>query len=125
MSYVERHTVVPVTGTATAEAYTPVITGKLISIQYVKAGSNNYSDGVDFTITTETTGRNLWVDTDVNASEVVAPRQPTHDTAGAASLYASGGEPVEDHIYIAQERIKIAIAQGGNGTTGTFHITVG
>jgi hypothetical protein len=124
MSYVERHTVVPVTGTATATAYTPVITGKLISIQYVKAGSNNYSDGVDFTITTETTGRNLWVDTDVNASEVVAPRQPIHDGAGAASLYASGGEPVEDHIYIAGERIKIAIAQGGNGTTGTFYITV-
>lgn len=126
MSYVERHTVTPVTdASGDATFYTPVLNGKLISIQYVKAGASNYADGVDFTITTETTARNLWVDTNINASEVVAPRQPVHDTAGAASLYASGGEPVEDHIYIAAERIKIVIGSGGDTKTGTFYITVG
>jgi hypothetical protein len=123
--YVQRHTVTPVTATGgAATEYTPVLNGRLISIQYAKAGSENYADGVDFTITAETTGRELWVDTNINASETVAPRQPTHDSAGAASLYAAGGEPVEDHYYIAGERIKIVIAAGGDAKTGTFYITV-
>src|SRR5687767_4297255 len=123
--YAERHTLTIVCASdGSATDYTPVVTGRLISIQYVKAGANNYTDGVDFTITSETTARSLWVDTNINASEVVAPRQPTHDTAGAASLYAAGGEPVEDHIYLANERVKVVIAAGGNATTGTFHITI-
>lgn len=123
--YVQRHTVVPVTATGgAATEYTPVVSGRLISIQYVKASSDNYADGVDFTITTETTSRDLWVDTNVNASETVCPRQPTHDSAGAASLYAAAGEPVEDHYYIANERIKIVLASGGDAKTGTFYITL-
>jgi hypothetical protein len=107
-----------------ATAHTPVLTGRVIDIQYVKDGTTPFADGVDFTITSETRGRSLWVDTNVNASEVVAPRQPTHDTAGAASLYASGGEPVEDHIVLAQERVKIVIAAGGDAKRGRFYITV-
>lgn len=125
MSYVERHTVTPVTASdGSATAYSPVLNGRIHSIQYVKAGSANYADGVDFTITTETTAQNLWVDTNINASETVYPRVPTCDTAGAASLYAAGGEPVEDHFAIAQERVKIVIASGGDTKTGTFYITV-
>lgn len=120
--YVERHTVeITTDGSGAAEAYTPHVTGRLIDIQYVK---NNFTDGVDFTITAEETGRSLWTDTNVNASEIVAPRQPTHDAAGAASLYAAGGEPIEDGIYLANERIKIVIAAGGSAKSGTFHITV-
>lgn len=123
--YVERHTVIPVTDAAgAATSYTPVVTGRLISIQYVKAGSANYTDGVDFTITAETTGQTLWTDTNINASEIVAPRQPTHAGDGSASLYAATGEPTEDHIYLANERVKVVIAAGGDTKTGTFYITI-
>lgn len=123
--YVERHTVTPVTNSSgDATSYTPVITGRLISIQYVKAGASNYTDGVDFTITSETTAQNLWVDTNINASEVVAPRQPTHDSAGAASLYAATGEPVEDYYFLANERVKIVVGSGGDTKTGTFFVTI-
>lgn len=122
MSYVERHTVAVTTESdGSATAYTPNITGRIHSVQYVKG---NFADTVDFTITTEKTAQNIWVDTNITASEVVFPRVPTHDTTGAASLYASGGEPVEDHLAIANERVKIVIATGGNATTGTFHIVV-
>lgn len=126
MSHVERHTVAVTTASdGSATAYTSTnITGRIHAVQYVKAGSNNFSDGVDFTITTETTAQNIWVDTNINASETVYPRVPTCDTAGAASLYAAGGEPVEDHMAIANERVKIVIASGGNATTGTFYIVV-
>jgi hypothetical protein len=106
-----------------AEAFTPHIRGFLESIQYVKAGVANYTDGVDFTITDETTGESLWTDTNVNASEIVRPRAPVMDQVGAARLYAAGGTAVADKIAI-NGRIKIALAAGGDTKTGLFRFIV-
>ncbi len=119
-----RHTVVVTTITGgTATAYTTdKITGRVLSIRYVK---DDYAAGVDFTITGETTGISIWSQLNVNASVTLAPRQVTRDVAGLVSRYAGGGEPVEDYIILADERIKIAIAQGGDGKAGTFHILIG
>lgn len=122
-TYTERHAVTAITDSSgDAEVYTPNVTGRLITIRYVKT---DFADGVDFTITAEATGETLWTDTDINASETVAPRQATHDTAGAASLFAAAGEPVEDHIYLANDRVKIVVASGGDTKTGTFHVVIG
>ena len=122
MSYVNRIAVTVTTAAdGTATSYSEVAMGLLSSVSYVKT---DFADGVDFTITTETTGQNVWTDTNINASEVVNPRAATHDATGAASLYAAAGEPVEDYIPIANERIKIVIAQGGNVKTGTFYFVL-
>lgn len=122
--HVQRHTVTVTTDAAgAATAYTSgLVNGRIFSIKYTKS---TFDNGVDFTITTEDTAQNLWVESDVNATATRAPRQPTHDSVGAASLYASGGEPVEGYICAASERIKIVIAQGGNTKTGTFDILAG
>lgn len=104
-----------------ATEYTEVLSGKLAHIQYVK---DDFADGVDFTITSEATGMSLWTDTNINASELVSPRTPTHDQAGAASLFAAGGEPVEDQFVLAQDRVKIVIGSGGDTKSGTFHIVM-
>ena len=122
MSYVQRHVVtVAVDASGDATAYTPVLSGRLSAIHYVKT---DYADGVDFTITSEATGQSLWTDTNVNASEIVAPRQPTHAGDGSASLYAGSGEPVEDRICLADDRVKIVVASGGVSKTGTFHVVL-
>ena len=122
MSYAERHVVtLTTTSGGAATGYTPVITGRISQIRYVK---DDFANGVDFTITAEATGETIWTQLDVNASVTVAPRQPTHDTAGVASLYAAAGEPVEAPIVLAQDRVKIVIAAGGDTTTGTFHVIV-
>ncbi len=122
MSYVETHAVaLSADASGDVTAYTPVVTGKIQTIRYDKT---DFADGVDFTITVEGTGENVWTDTNVNASETVAPRQATHDTAGDASLYAAAGEAVEDHNCVANERIKIVVAQGGNAKTGTIHVVI-
>lgn len=107
-----------------ADVTSAVLTGRLISIQYVKPGAGGFTDGVDFDITGEDTTRDLWNQDNVNASAIVAPRQPTHDVLGVASLYAGAGEPVEDHIVLAQERVRIVIAAGGDTKAGRFWITV-
>lgn len=115
--------VVPVTTAAdgSATAYSPVVSGRIETIRYVKT---DFDNGVDFTITAEATGETLWSQLNVNASATVAPRQPTHDTAGVAALYAAGGAAVADGIVLASDRVKIVIAQGGNVKSGAFHITV-
>ena len=105
----------------TATAYSPRISGFLESIHYVKT---DFADGVDFTITDEATGRSLWTDTNINASEIVAPRAPTHDQAGAALLYAAGGTAQAARMALANTRIKIVIAQGGATKSGVFHLIV-
>jgi hypothetical protein len=101
--------------------YSPYLSGKLLQIEYVK---NNFTDGVDFTITAEATGATLWTEANVNAAKVCAPRIATHSNAGVAALYASGGTAVNDTYALGRDRVKIVLASGGNATTGAFHIVV-
>lgn len=123
MSYARRLTV-PVTTAAdgSATAYSDAIAhGTLSQIRYVKT---DFANGVDFNITLEATGETLWAEDNVDASVTRAPRQATHSTAGVASLYAGGGTAVQDRVAIANDRIKIVIANGGDTKTGTFHFVL-
>lgn len=121
--HVEKRTLVVTTiADGSATAFIDGANGLLDRMQYVKAQSGSYSDGVDFTITLEDTGETIWTQSDVNSSAVVAPRQATHTTVGAAALYAAAGVAVLDRIAVSG-RIKIVLAAGGNVTTGTFVAT--
>ncbi|MFN3584841.1 hypothetical protein [Phenylobacterium sp.] len=104
--------------------YTPRVSGRIHSIQYVKDGSNGYAAGVDFAVTAEATGENIWTEADVNASAVRYPRAPTHSQAGVAALYAAGGTAVLAPIGVANDRVKIAVTAGGNAKVGVFHVLV-
>lgn len=119
---IRRYTV-PVTTAAdgTATAYSPYLSGYVHSIQYVKT---DFADGVDFTITAEATGQTIWAESDVNAAVTKLPRAGTASTAGVAALYASGGTAVNERLALSRDRVKIAIAQGGNAKSGSFFIVV-
>jgi len=121
MSYAEEHTVTITTGSTdgAGTGYSDVLTGAVNRIHYTKT---DFSDGVDFSITSERTGLTIWAQDNVNASAVVAPRKATHTTAGVAALYAAGGAAVLDKIALANDRIKITVTNGGNSKTGTFTI---
>jgi hypothetical protein len=118
-----RRFVVPVTcaSDGSATAYTPYVSGKVISIRYLKT---NFADTVDFTITADVTGEGIWTEENVTASATRHPRAATHSTAGVAALYASGGTGVLAPVALGRDRVKIVIANGGNATTGAFHVTV-
>lgn len=96
-----------------ATVYTEAIRGKIIAVKYTKV---DFTDGVDFTITTETTLRNVWVDTNINATETVVPKELNDGTDGA-DLTA-----IYDHVRAFNERIKIVVASGGATKTGTFTV---
>lgn len=120
MSYCERHTVALTTdASGDCTAYTPVVSGKVISVKYTKT---NFSDGVDFDATGDISGVEIWNQDNVNATQTIYPRAATHSTAGVAALYAAGGSAVLDHVRVANERIKIVVAAGGNVTTGSVTI---
>lgn len=114
---------VPATTDSSGDAtvYSPYLSGHLESIQYVKT---DFADGVDFTITSDVAGESLWVDTNINAAEVVRPRAATHTNAGAAALYAAGGTPVQDKFALSRDRVKIVVGSGGDTKTGSFVITI-
>lgn len=126
MSYVRRLTVsVTTDADGNATAYSDAIEHGLLSqIRYVKPDSGGFENGSSFTITAEATGETLWAESGVNASATRAPRQATHSSAGAAALYASGGTAVNDKIALANDRIKVVVASGGNAKTGTFHFVL-
>lgn len=111
-------------GSQNATVYTPYLSGYIESVQYVKHGVTPFTDGVDFTITAEATGENIWTDTNINASEIVRPRAATHSTAGVAALYADAGVAVLDRIALGRDRVKIVIGSGGAAKLGTFVIAV-
>lgn len=118
---IRKFSVTVTTGTATGEGFTPWLSGYIESIEYVK---DDYANGVDFTITSDQTGQAILSLTDQDSSGVWRPRAPTHSTAGIAALYAGSGTAVNDKIALGRDRVKIAIAQGGNGKSGTFIVTV-
>lgn len=108
-----------------ATAYTPRTSGRVHQMEYVKPTSGGYDDGVDFTITGEATGVNLWTESNVNASAVRAPRQPIYSQAGVAAVYGGvSGSAVQDLIALASDRVKIVLASGGNTKVGVFHVLV-
>lgn len=121
--YGQRHEVsITTDASGDATAYTEVITGEIRQIIYTKS---NFANGVDFVVTVEETAEVVWDEDDVNASAVRAPRIATHSNAGVAALYAGGGSAVLDRIFVANSRIKIVVASGGNATTGTITVIVG
>jgi hypothetical protein len=98
-----------------ATAYTENVTGRIVSIQYVK---NNFADGVDVVATGEATALAIWTGTNVNASVTAYPVAATVVQAGTASTLT------EVPIVLVNERVKVVIAAGGNATSGTFYVIV-
>lgn len=98
--------------------YTNVINGRVLTIRYIKPQSGGYAAGVDIDVETEHSGIVIWSQDDVNASATVCPRQATHDTAGVE-------DNGNDGIFVANERLKITVADGGDNATGQFVVLAG
>jgi hypothetical protein len=112
-------------GAATVTSNRPV-NGRVQQIRYVPDGATPLDTNADLVITGEDSGLPVVTLTNIGlAAAGWAPRLATHDVAGAAALYAAGGVAVLEKIAIANERLKVVVAQGGNVKTGTLSIWVG
>ena len=107
-------------GSGDATVYSRGFIGLLHGFIYVPGSSMD--TGADLTITEEATGAALLTVTNAGTSTIVKlPRAPIVDAANAASLYAAGGEPVEDR-YPVVSRVKCVVAQGGASKTGSLYV---
>lgn len=100
---------------ASTDLTQPTLTGRIKSITYTKT---DYADGIDVTVTVESTGQVVWTGTNVNASVTVYPVAAATLTSGSASTLT------EVPIALANDRLKIVIAQGGDTKTGTFTVVL-
>lgn len=76
----------------------------------------------DLTITDDATGAAILTITNAGTSVLrKAPRIPTVDASNSASLYAGGGEPVEDRMSVVS-RIKVVVAEGDDTKSGRLYV---
>ncbi len=112
---------IPVTtdGAGDFSTTTPHVSGKFLQMRYV---FGTLAATLDLDIVGTTTGT-IYVNHDniPAANATFAYRQPTQDVAGAASLYAAAGEPVEDYIYVNEE-LTVTVAGGGATASGTIYL---
>jgi hypothetical protein len=85
--------------------------GRVHAIQYVKGSLDG---GTDIVVTGETTGVAILTDSP-GANEWLYPRAfPNQATDGAAGTVAT------EAIHVLNERIQVAVVQGGNGGVGSI-----
>lgn len=109
-----------------ATSYTgSAVSGRIDSIRYVPHATTPLDTGADLVISGEDSGAPILTITNIGTSAVTfAPRQAVCGVTGTASLYAADGTAVQDRIGVANERIKIVTANGGDALSGKIHITV-
>ena len=118
MSYAELHTVTVTTATAggAGTEYTPRVTGRVVAITL--ATGETFAAGMDLAITSEDSKQNIWKEDNVAAAEMMYPVAKASTASGVASTLT------ESPIVVANERIKIAVTNGGDAKVGTFHIII-
>ena len=123
--YVERY-VVPITtdGSGNADVYTPAVTGRILAVIYQRPVTNPLDTTADITVTAEATGEPIVTITNASASAAYYPRPQVHDAAGAGRTY-NGTQTVGEPVAVANDRIRIQVAQGGASKLGTVQIVVG
>jgi hypothetical protein len=124
--HIERHDVTLTTiADGSVTAYTPVVTGPVLQVRYVPDATAPLDTGADLTITSEVTGVAIATLTDIGTTAFTRlPRQATHSVTGVALVYAAA-DPVAEPVFVAGERIKVVVAQGGNVKIGVLSFWVG
>lgn len=125
--FIERLTLtLTVNGSGDATVYSEKpVTGRVLQLRYVPDATDPLDTGADLTLTGEETGVAVATLTNIGTSAVTkVPRQATHGVTGTALVYA-GSDPVAEPVYLANERIKCVVAQGGVSKTGQLHLLIG
>ena len=101
-----------------AVVYSPQCNGLIRTVEYVKPTSGGLDVATDIDIVADVSGAVIWTNDDLSASKVIHPLAQAQDNTGAdiAGAYA--------HICLADERIKITVANGGDSLSGTFIFTI-
>jgi hypothetical protein len=102
-----------------ATVYSTNVTGRLVSLRYVKDETTPWDNGGGITVTGETTGLAILIAANVNATTTWYPMVPASKAADGTASTLTEQSPV-----LVNERVKIVVASGGNAKVGSFFLTV-
>lgn len=126
--FIERLTLaLAVNGSGVGTIYSEkAVSGRVLQVRYVPDATKPLDTNTDLTITGEETGVAIATLASIGLSAFTkAIRQPTQILDGTAALFAAGGTTVNEPVYLANERIKVVVADGGVSMTGTLHVLIG
>ena len=99
------------------------VNGAVWEVYYIPATStgSRFASTADITWSLERNNQAVFTLTDTTATAAVfrAPRQAAYGATGAAL------SRTETQVAVAQDRIKVSVAQGGASKTGTVGIIIG
>ena len=101
-----------------AVAYSPQCNGLVRTVEYVKPTSGGLDAATDIDIIADVSGAVIWTNDDLSASKVIHPLTQAQDNTGADIVGAYAP------ICLADERIKITVANGGDSLSGQFVFTI-
>lgn len=101
-----------------AVAYSPQCNGLVRTVEYVKPTLGGLDAATDIDIIADVSGAVIWTNDDLSDSKVIHPLAPAQDNTGADIVGAYAP------ICLADERIKITVASGGNTLSGQFVFTI-
>ena len=106
--------------------YTAPVSGRVLAIAYVPHASTPLDTNADIVVTANTSAIAILSKANIGLSATSwHPRAATVAvTDGSALLYAAGGAAVCDAVPVADEAIKIVVAQGDDTKSGTFYVYV-
>jgi len=109
-----------------ATGYTPPVSGLVRAISYVPHATTPLDTGADIVVSGNTSGIAILTKANIGLAAVQwHPRAPTVAVAdGAALVYIASGQAVCDLIPVADEAIKIVVANGDAAKSGTFYFFV-
>ena len=101
-----------------AVAYSPQCNGLVRTVEYVKPTSGGLDAATDIDIIADVSGAVIWTNKDLASSKVIHPLAQAQDNTGADIIGAYAP------ICLADERIKITVANGGDTLSGQFIFTI-
>lgn len=101
-----------------AVAYSPQCNGLVRTVEYVRPTSSGLDAATDIDIIADVSGAVIWTNDDLSASKVIHPLAQAQDNTGADIVGAYAP------ICLADERIKITVANGGDTLSGQFVFTI-
>lgn len=97
--------------------YINAMNGRILSIIYQKT---DYDDGVGIVVTNDNTGEPILTKAAMNATDSFVPGHEVNAVADATAVTNAWA-----YLVVADEKIKIVVAAGGDTKSGTFIVNVG
>ena len=119
--YCKEHAIVlTCDGSGDCTAYLAAKTGRVLTLRF---DMNTLAATADFVVSNAETGEVILTES-IAADAFRRPRTVTQNAAGAAANYASS-YPVLEPCYLANQRVKVVVAQGGALGAGVLYVGIG